>query len=220
MSLAKKHDYDWHKERMSRVGGSDVATLCRSDAFKSPARIWATKIGHIYPQEENEFIRRGEEMEPYAIRLWGLARSRNGRIVIPDCQRKNLLCIHPRYDFMGVLLDAVSRDLRFACEVKTLSEKNHQRFLDGEPVFDRILCQVQYQMMVSGRRSMDLLLFSGRKGVESLILHIKEDKEFHEELERRVIKFWDMVQNLEMPSRKDFPEIDVPQNIVERICFC
>lgn len=219
MALAKDHDDSWHEERATRVGGSDIPSLCCADAFKSPAAIWRSKIGHREPYRPNNFMERGAELEGIAIKLWGYLRSTKQRLVKPMCGRSHVLCKHPKYDFMGVLFDAVSEDMRHACEIKTLSPQNHEKLLNGEPVKGRVLCQVQYQMLVSGREEMDLVFFSGSKDINSILVRVKYDKEFCEELERRVIKFWKMVEDFEEPSRKDFPVLDVPQNIIERIMF-
>lgn len=203
-------DGEWHRKRTKRIGGSDIASLF-GVGYESVKRIYQRKLGMKFPDSSSIWAERGVRLEPRAIKSWAKFRK-----IKTNCDEAVLEVFHPKYRFMGVLVDAVSECNKSVCEIKCVTPTNHLKILDGGIIPQRYLLQIQYQMLCLGRRDIEIFFFSGDYEVPSLLYTVSKDEEFCEEMERRCVDFWhNYVCAFEEPSKKNFPELQCPQKVSE-----
>lgn len=53
-STKKMNKEEWLKWRSTGLGGSDVATICGLNKYKSPLQLWLEKTGQVEPVEAGE----------------------------------------------------------------------------------------------------------------------------------------------------------------------
>jgi putative phage-type endonuclease len=60
---------EWHKYRSDHVMGTDIPIILGSNPWKTKLELWEEKLGMRPPQEINDAMRRGQELEPIARKL-------------------------------------------------------------------------------------------------------------------------------------------------------
>lgn len=122
---------EWHALRMTGIGGSDVAGICKASPWSSPFKIWAVKTGRL----DDSFV-------PSEAAEWG---SRLEDVIIDKFQEKHPeLIVHRKvgtwrnktHNFQLANPDAIyeTPDGRYGIlEIKTSAYQDDWKNDDGEP---------------------------------------------------------------------------------------
>jgi predicted phage-related endonuclease len=140
------HDADWHRRRLSVVGGSEVAALfgCQQPYQLSHYALWNVKAGLIAPPEMSaERIDWGNDLETAIAEV--VARRKGWPI------RKGGHMVDVTTPGLGATLDFVIETVENfgALEIKNVDAVEWKRkWLDNEPPI-HILLQLQHQLAAS-----------------------------------------------------------------------
>ena len=144
-----------NRDRMSYIGGTDLAPICGASVFKTREQLKDEKLGRVF-QKENASMRRGKAMERHVRKIY---KAEYGLETLgPKMLR------HPTNDWLVANLDDHMDGL--AIEYKTASAWS-KNWKDGPPA-DYIF-QVQHYMAMLGVQKADLfVLFSTDNFKEAL----------------------------------------------------
>ncbi len=123
--------HDWLMLRKQGIGGSDAGAVCGFNPYVSPIDTYMDKISaDIIPQEENEAVRSGRDLEEYVARRFSEATGLKIR-------RANVMYASREYPFMIADVDRliVGKDTEgqvIGLECKTASPYSADKWKDGQ----------------------------------------------------------------------------------------
>ncbi len=181
--LAKTLDMpreEWLSLRRTGIGGSDAATICGLNPYKSLIELWADKTGRLPDKEDNEAMRVGRDLEEYVAKRFCEATGKKVR-------RRNAMFQHDTYDFILADIDREVVGENAGLECKTTNAFSKSDFENGEiPRYFYVQC-VHY-MNVMGYEKMYLaVLVLGKAFYWFEIPYDKSESEALLELE---VSFW------------------------------
>jgi putative phage-type endonuclease len=130
----------WLQYRKTHVMGTDAAVILGENKYVSRKLLWQRKWDLVPPEQENEKMRRGKDLEEPARKL---LIEKTGINFKPMCVE------HNDHEWLSCSLDGLSDCKRFICEIKAGSEDLHNFTLSGE-VKHIYFIQVQHQLLVTG----------------------------------------------------------------------
>ena len=122
-TLNMSHDV-WLEHRRKSIGGSDAASIIGLNPWCSPYTVWADKLGKLPPQEDNERMRLGRDLEDYVAKRF---TEKTGKKV----RRENSIIINPQYPFAHANVDRMVVGEDAGLECKTTSVLNLKKFKNG-----------------------------------------------------------------------------------------
>lgn len=165
-----------------RIGASEVPSLFSDEGF---ARLYAVKAGLIERDDtDNEAMLLGRELESGVLRCAGL----------------EVVEVQPEYRsgpplFLAVHPDAVCKD-GWIVEVKTSGLTGRTDWPD-DGIPDRVLYQVQAQLMASRAPGCMVVALVAGKGLRKHLVH--PDPLLQGVIERRILRLWDCVDGRAEP---------------------
>ncbi len=191
---------EWLEFRRSHIGGSDAGIIMGVNPWTTPYQLWEQKvIGKEVP--ENEAMSRGKRLEPIARDLY---------IEMTGIYVKPAVCIHV-FDlpWMMASLDGISicDDLVVTgIEIKCAGITDHELAKLGY-IPEKYVPQCQHILEVCGLDEMDYFSFDGKEGV---IVKVKRDQSYIDEMVKKEYEFWQRIQNLDPPdlTEKDYKIMD------------
>lgn len=114
----------WLEHRRLSIGGSDAASIIGLNAWCSPYTVWAEKLGKLPPQEDNERMRLGRDLEDYVAKRF---TEKTGKKV----RRENSIITNPQYPFAHANVDRMVVGEDAGLECKTTSVLNLKKFKNG-----------------------------------------------------------------------------------------
>ena len=177
------------KERMTGIGGSDAAAICRKNKWSNPVKVYQEKIGEGDPVQDNIRMQIGRALEGGMLELYeeltGIKLSPNPGLIR-----------HPKYDFLLAHVDGIVNDSHIV-EIKVVSSPNHSEW--GEPVDDgydpkesipiSYYYQIMHYLMVSGLDEGHMCAYLG--GFNPVrIYKFKRDHGFIARMRAAEINFW------------------------------
>ncbi len=194
--------------RLTCIGASDIAAVAGLNRYRTPYQVWGEKRNLTEPEPENEYTRAGHALQPVVAYDY-FARDTRAQVLtvadwvehchgrkltadeIAEAKSIGLLRAEKRPHF-GASLDYVAEfaDGAAALEVKTTSDRNRHRWGDTgtDAVPEEYLCQVQWQMMVSGLPVAYIAVLIG--GVTFRWYRIERSQALIEALAETGEKFW------------------------------
>lgn len=178
----------WMKWRNKGIGGSDVATICGLNKYKSPLQLWLEKTGQVEPTEAGEAAYWGTIMEPIIRNEFS---KRSGLKV----DTINSMLKHPVFDFMlanvdGIVIDNDNSKAIF--EAKTASVFKSEQWEDNK-IPEEYMLQIQHYMAVTGfNKTFIACLLGGNKFVHKII---ERDDELIDMIIQLEFNFWECVKN-------------------------
>lgn len=188
----------WLAERRQGIGGSDLAAIMGLSPWATPVTVWLDKTGRQPPQEENEAMRIGRELEDFVARRYTME---TGRTV----QRYNTMlhdgCLLGNLDRLVVMPGEKVASHKQEIRTDTLLEcKTSSCEWDGEvPLYYQT--QVQHYMgLCPALKMADVaVLFLWRKHFE--IYRVERDQAVIDHIQRVLREWWERhVVNDEMPQ--------------------
>lgn len=179
---------EWLEWRNKGIGGSDVATICGLNKYKSALELWMEKRGYKENEEAGESAYWGTVMEPI-IREEFINRSGLQVDTI------NLMLKHPEYDFMLANVDGIVTDQggkKCIFEAKTASAYKLDQWKDDE-IPEEYMLQIQHYMAVTGYERTYIAVLIGGNTFKYKV--IDKDEELISMIIEIEKKFWDYVIN-------------------------
>lgn len=126
ISTTKFKDHDeWLELRRQGIGGSDAATIVGLNQWSSPYLLWLDKLGKLPPEEENEAIRQGKDLEGYVAERFC---EQTGKKV----RRRRQIIRNSDYPFAHANIDRWIVGENAGLECKTTSPYNLDKFSEEE----------------------------------------------------------------------------------------
>lgn len=181
------------EDRQAFLGGSDIAGILGLSRWKTPLSVWAQKTGQfIPPEEDNEAKELGTELEDYVARRF---ERKTGKKVI----RTDARYVHSDYAFLSCQVDRLIVGEDALLECKTTSAWKQKEW-DGEDIPAEYICQVMYQLAITGRKVGYIACLIGNQ--KFVWKEIKRDPVMIAEMIKRSVRFWeDFVIPVVMPSQ-------------------
>jgi len=192
------HSSEWHAHRRLCIGASEVASILGAPgAYQTPLQVWAEKRGLFeedeeeYAKEKQDWLRFGNLLEPVIADEFEV---RSGYPVTPEDQQ----FISCQHGFLGCSLDRWTwiEDVRGPLDLKNTAIFFKEDWEDAAPL--RYQIQVQAQMAVTGADIGALAVLIG--GNQFRWTTIERNQRFINIMLEKVERFWEMVQNDEMPE--------------------
>ena len=177
--IKPKDHAEWLAEREKGIGASDVAAILGLSPWETPFSLWLKKTHQVEPEPENEAMLMGHMLEEVVVKRWEME---TGEKAI-KASAADIIYVHPEHDFLRATPDRVIRGRKKILECKTTVTQ-----IDQEDLPIHWVCQVQYQMYVTGIHEADLAwLVSGRYFGYA---HIPYDEDFANFIAEKVAEFW------------------------------
>jgi putative phage-type endonuclease len=167
----------WLAARRGGIGSSDIAMIAGESPYRSALELWAEKTGRVVAEpdaETAELFEIGHLMEPP---LRAIYERRTGRHVT----RMPRMLAHAEIPWAFASLDGRA-PVRRAVEAKW---SNATRW-HGEGIPDDVLCQVQWQLFVTGWDVADVVALVGRS---PRVVEVPRDQTFIDNLYRLAVEF-------------------------------
>ena len=184
------------QERMSYIGGSDIAAIMSQSRWKTPYRLWAEKTGKIeMPDLSNvEAVEMGTRLEQFVADLFS---EKTGKTV----RKAPKTYSHPDYPYLVAHVDRLLTGTDELLECKTCSAYKLEEWENKIP--KEYILQVIWYLGITGRkRGWIACLIGGQKFV---YMAIDFDEELFNTMVEKAVKFWEMVQ-------KQIPPLILPED--------
>lgn len=187
------------KERLTGIGGSDVAAILGISPWKTPLQVYMEKRGELELGEENRFTKWGSILEPLIRQEY--EEQTGHKVTLPDG-----VCRHPEHVFMLANLDGLTMsDPNDIATLKVVEIKTAMQFKasqwgaeNTDELPDYYLTQVHHYMTVIDAHEADVAVLIG--GNDFRIYNVKRDYEISQMLIERESEFWQMVLDGTPPS--------------------
>lgn len=189
---------EWLEMRKGKIGASDCPIIMGVSPWTTPYELWERKLGLREEQQENEAMRRGKELEPFARAEFN--RLIDG-LVFPQIK------IHPKYDWMMASLDGISDNGKCVVEIKCPANfKDHELALNGS-VPPKYIPQLQHQMEVCGLDEMFYFsYYTPYHEKPTALIPVVRDQKYIDNILTQEIEFYRCMKEIEAPplTDKDF----------------
>jgi len=175
------------EDRKTFIGGSDAAAAIGISRWVSPLQLWSEKTGRVGAKDlsDIEAVELGVELEDFVAKKF----SRKTGMKVRRAPKQYT---HPKYNFMKCQVDRLIEGTDELLEVKTCSAWKAKEW-EGEEIPGEYICQVMFNLLVSGRRvGWIACLIGGQKFVYK---KIDFDAVLSDKIEKGVLDFWSMVKN-------------------------
>lgn len=134
----------WHELRRQGIGGSDAGAIMGLSSFSSAFTVYAEKIGIRKPQEQNEAMRIGTDLEAYVAQRFMESTGKK----VKNC---NYVLQHPDHEWMIADVDrlVVGEDAGLECKTTSAYNKTNFERADIPPQY---YAQCVHYMAVTGAK--------------------------------------------------------------------
>ena len=177
---------EWLKAREDGIGASEVAAVVGLSPWETPFSLWLRKTGQVPPLEENDAMRMGHKLEAIVADEWA---ERTGFKYV-KASAKDIIYQDAEHPWRKVTPDRIAYEIgEDGKKRKVLLEiKTTQMDFDPDDLPTNYLCQVQYQMHITGIHVCYLCWLV--RGVTYGHARIEYDEEFANWLVENVDKFY------------------------------
>ena len=176
---------EWLEHRRKSIGGSDASAILGMNTYCSPYTVWADKLGKLPPNEDNEAMRLGRDLEDYVAKRF---TEKTGKKV----RRENNIIINPDFPYAHANVDRMVVGEDAGLECKTTSAMNLKRFKNGEYP-ENYYCQCVHYLMVTGAKRWYLAVLILGVGFKDFV--IERDEGEIAALAKSEEAFWEYVKN-------------------------
>lgn len=194
---------EWLTFRKSKIGASDSLSIMNtapSSWNKNPYTLWESKQSKTHVDFMNENMKRGKELEPYALRAFEIE---TGYLMTPIVA----LCLEN--EFMLASMDGVEIDENVGIEIKCPREKSHEIALHGK-IPQHYIPQMQHQMSVLGLEMMYFFSYCPEHEEPTATLKVYRDEEYIKTLIEKESHFYHhhMLKNIAPENIPQIKKID------------
>lgn len=170
-------------ELSSGIGASEVGTILGCNPYQTPYELWLIKTGQMEKDlSENEAVIMGNLLEPVIAK-------RYSQMTQQKVARVNKAYRHKDYPHIMAHIDRKIVGQDTGVEIKTANPFSKEW---GEAGTDLIppmyMAQVQQQMLCTGWKKEDLIVFRGTTDIR--IYHFEADEQVHKHIIEKVNHFW------------------------------
>ena len=191
---------EWLDIRKQGIGSSDCASACGLNPYMSMLELWMIKTGRIKQPIEDESeghapLYWGKQLEPLVAEYYSMHTNYKVRRVNAVLQHRD-----PDKYFMLANLDysVVGTDEVQILECKTAGEHGAKLWRDGVPLY--VLCQVQHQLAVTGKKAAHICVLIC--GHETRIFKVTRSESVIHHIVNAERYFWDCVEK-DIPPEAD-----------------
>lgn len=174
------------QERMTYIGGSDIAAIMGQSRWKTPYRLWAEKTGKIERPDlsDVESVEMGTRLEQFVADIFS---EKTGKAV----RKAPKTYSHPDYPYLVAHVDRLVTGTDELLECKTCSAYKLEEWENKIP--KEYVLQVVWYLGITGRKKGWIACLIG--GQKFVYMQIDFDEELFNLMVEKAVKFWDMVQN-------------------------
>lgn len=185
--LAENDKEKWLEERRKGVTATDISAISGLNPYHTIYDVFLEKLDLIEPMQETAPMRWGRKMEPVLADVY--AQMTGATLINPG------LLVNPEKSLMRgtpdrIVVDPETGEWLKVVEIKTAGIRQASRW--GEPgtddIPDEYLCQVQWQMGITGLTEADVIVSIG--GQEPVIYTVERNNLMINGLYDRAFKFW------------------------------
>lgn len=145
---------EWLERRKHSIGGSDAGAILGLSKYSSAMSVWGEKTGRIPPQEDNEAMREGRDLEQYVADRFC---EKTGKRV----RRCNKMLYNPQYPYSHADIDREVIGENAGLECKTMSAPFAENDLENGNYPASYHAQCLHYMAITGadRWYLAILLF-------------------------------------------------------------
>ena len=181
-AMTSPHPEEWHDERRTGVGGSDIAIIAGLSPYgRGVHDLYMEKRGEGIPFEVNDQMEAGWRLEPVVADWY---RDRTGRQVV----KANRLIRHPDYPWAIGHLDRKVRGDRRLVEIKT----TRSRRWGPRDIPPDVECQVQWYMGITRYPVCDVVVLIAGSTLQ--ITEVPADEAYFRDLLVLAGEFWARVE--------------------------
>ena len=181
---------EWLDMRKNYIGASEAASIMGENPWTTPLQAWEQKVGVVAPPTENEAMRRGTRLEPFARNAFA---NEFGLDVYPK------IVYHPHIKFMMASMDGLTLDGKEAVEFKCPGAKAHAMALK-QIVPPYYVAQLQHQLACLELDYIYYYSFDGENGVG---FKVGRNEEYITRLIDTEKEWWYCVENFVSPEPMD-----------------
>nr|AJG38131.1 hypothetical protein [bacterium enrichment culture clone fosmid MGS-K1] len=181
------HDREWHRERQTGIGGTDVAAILGLDRYRTPLDVWRQKMGLDSEQEPHPSAEAGKRLEGVIARWW----SDDTGLPI---KRRRLVARHKdAYCLLGHTDRVIDTNPRGILEIKNRSERVWQQWPEfSAPASEYYQVQHYLHVLSSKHRGQyhwgELAILVGGNKLEKVPLEL--DPQYEQVIEY-LIQWWE-----------------------------
>lgn len=199
----KQGSNEWLAMRKKYIGASDASVLMgvnkkySGQPKKTPKMLWEEKLGLVDAKFDSDAMRYGRQMEPVARAEY---EKMMGESFEPD------IVFHHYVPYMMASLDGINASKDMMVEIKNCNAEDHATAKAGEvPI--HYYPQVQHQLACAKLDRMHYFSFHKNEGI---IVEVKRNSEYLDDLYEKEEKFWECVQQLVEPdlTEDDYGQMD------------
>lgn len=179
---------EWLAWRNSGLGASDAPVVEGISPYKTARDLFFEKTGKVVEEDgANEFIfAKGHKIE-------AMVRAEFQKLV--NAEISPTCMVHPKYEFLRASLDGF-HPTHGVFEAKLIGAEDLKWAKEGV-MPPHHYSQMQHQFNVSGA---DVGQWYGHDGKKNgVLLPVRANPKYIKELEEKELRFWEMVQKLEVP---------------------
>jgi len=190
---AESNSDEWHRLRMSGIGGSDVAKILGLSPWGGPIEVWNYKKYGAKKKELTEPQEWGIRLEPVVLEKF--------QEIMPNLNiiTTNNMYRHPVNRFLLANPDALILDknnIISGVEIKTADKYSGEKFIDGIP--NDYMLQIQLYMHVFDVKDWFIAYLIGGNNFNYQL--IKRDDELLNIIIPKLSDFWDHVESGLIPE--------------------
>jgi putative phage-type endonuclease len=196
----------WLQLRTGGIGASDAPAVMGVSPWTTRFQLWSYKTGLLTPPPAHPIaqaaMKRGHDLEPIA---------REQYIKKTGIKMEPVVAMHGELEFIRASLDGYNFEQKKILEIKCPGKKDHATAVEGK-IPAKYRPQLMQQFLVTGAESADYYSFDGSDGV---LISVKPDREYIEQLKKELIAFWGLVQSQTPPEISPKDLTDLVKNLTE-----
>ena len=181
ISTANMSREEWLDLRRTGIGGSDAGAICGLNPYSSAMQVFLDKTGQSEPQEDNEAMRVGRDLEDYVAHRFMEATGLKVR-------RSNQMYRRKEDPWMIADVDRLIVGEDAGLECKTVNAYGAEHWKDGA-IPPHYLLQCNHYMAVTGKKTWYLAALI--LGVEFTYVRIDRDEDMIQNLKTIERNFWE-----------------------------
>lgn len=195
--LLEQGSVEWLEYRRHHIMSTDASIIIEVNPWKSQKDIWEEKLGIKEPDQLNDAMKRGSELEPIARDLF----IKYNQI---DC--KPCVWESDEYPWIATSLDGITHFGFELIEIKCGSQKLHDMAKEGVyPIYYH--CQIQHHFLCTGLNEGFYISYRPEDEERPYIqFSVHSCKDYMEILLKKEKEFWKKICNFEEPKTWTFKE--------------